>query len=77
MRRHQKNLTIDKKYISFIEENFGKMNIRQIADSIGVTYNKLHNNLRVMGKVKTKTQIPVKVSSKKFDADDFFKNYKF
>jgi len=77
-RRYQKNITVTEEQMKFIESNFGKMPIGQIAKMLGIGYNKVHNNLRMVGKVKT-LQAKV-VSFEKngyFDVDRFAQYYNY
>lgn len=74
-RRRQFNVTMPESDIAFVKENFGKKSIRQIASHLGINYSTLHNNLRVMGYVKSKEkhQIP----NDCFNVDEFSKLYQY
>jgi hypothetical protein len=76
MKRFQKNVTLSIEQEIFLKENFGKLNLGEIAKSIGVTYNKLHNNARLLGLVKSR--VPVNVNENGvFNEELFFKHYNF
>lgn len=76
MKRFQKNVTLSIEQEVFLKENFGKLNLGEIAKSIGVTYNKLHNNARVLGMVKSRG-LEMSKGKGTFDEELFFKDYKF
>jgi hypothetical protein len=77
MKKHwQKNKTITKAQEKFIKANKGKMNNVELAKMLGLPYNKLHNNLRLMGLVKTKIT-PVVQMNGYFDEQAFFKHYEY
>lgn len=71
----QVNMTITQEQKEYVEKNFGIMSIGQLTKMLGLTYNKLHNNLRLMGKVKTKAKV-VHIDGC-FNEDEFFKNYNY
>lgn len=76
MRRYQLNLTITEPQQEFIKKNYGKMNIYSMADQLNLTYNKLHNNLKLMGLFKPKKpNRPAKVIEGMFDVSEFGKYY--
>lgn len=72
----QKKITLPQEKIEVVTENFGKMKNRELARMIGVTYGILHNNLRLLGFVKTK-HVEEEVSPDMFDVDDFGKHYAY
>lgn len=72
----QKNITINNQQREIVEANHGKIRNRALAKMIGVTYNVLHKNLVLMGKVKTR-QAPVIKMEGYFDEKSFFKKYKY
>lgn len=77
-RRHQKNITLTDEQMKFIEANFGKMSIGQISKLLGVGYNKIHNNLRMVGKVKTLQAKVVSFDNNGyFDVDKFARYYNY
>lgn len=73
--RKQTNITLNEEQKKFVLDNFGKMNIGEISKMLGLGYNLVHNNLRVMGKVKTKMTKVIKMDGM-FDIDSFGKFYK-
>lgn len=72
----QRNLTINEEQKKFIESNHGSMNISQLSKMLGLTYNKCHNNLKLMGLVTPRKQAIIVDFNKYFDVDDCFKVYK-
>lgn len=76
MKRFQKNVTLSIEQEIFLKENFGKLNLGEIAKSIGVTYNKLHNNARLLGLVKSRIHINEDKNGV-FNEESFFKHYTF
>lgn len=78
MRAEQKNLTITKEQQQFLKANHGKMNNAMLAKMLGLTYNKTHNNLRLLGLVEPKKSTAKVVNFKKyFDVDKFGKQYQY
>lgn len=74
-KRWQKNLTITKEQRKYIENNYGKMSIGELSKMLGLGYNKVHNNLRLLNKVKTRTARIIKMDGY-FDIDKEWKqNY--
>lgn len=74
-KRWQKNLTVSKEQMDLIKANHKKISNREIAVMLGITYNKLHNNLRFVGLVKSKAKV-VKMDGY-FDEEAFFKHYAY
>lgn len=81
MKRWQNNITLNKKQLDYVNSHFGKMSIGKISAALGIGYGKIHNNLRLMGKVKTfepkKEQASVIEMRGYFDVDKFGKNYTY
>lgn len=75
MYREQKFITITDDQKRVLTENFGKINIRAIANLIGETYNKTYNNIRLLGWTIPK---PVETEVVEFfDENEFFNHYKY
>lgn len=74
-KRWQKNITLSEDQLRYLKDNFNKKCFRDISSFLGVTYNKLHNNARLLGMVKTRSCAD-KGTGDLFDEDNFFKNYK-
>lgn len=72
--RWQKNITLSNEQVDFIKSNLGKMNVREISKILNVGYNKVHKNLRLMGKVKIKNPKVIKMDNC-FDIDMESKKY--
>lgn len=78
MRYVQKNISISAEQMKFINNNFGKMNISKLSKSLGINYNKVHNNMRLMGLVNPrKQQVKVIKMEGYFDMDEFAKKYTY
>ncbi len=77
MHRHQKFLTISPDKIPLIKENHGKIKNRDLAKIIGVSYNKLHNNLRILGFVHRRDGSQPKLSNDYFNVEEFGKHYSY
>ena len=80
MYRHQINITIPEEKIPIIKEHHGKIRNRELAKMVGVTYNKLHKNLIVLGFVRSKkrTQTEYPASNGEFiDIDEFGRHYSY
>jgi len=78
-RRWQKNFTLPKEQLDTVIEMYeNKITINQICKEMGLTYNKVHNNLRLAGKVK---QLQPRVlhfeKNGYFDVDSFTKYYSY
>lgn len=73
--RVQLNITLNDEQIVFVKENFKTMTNIKIAERIGVTYNKLMQNIRLLelGKYKKPTKI-VNIEDY-FDIEAFAKSY--
>lgn len=77
-RVEQKNLTITVEQQDFLKANHGKMNNAMLAKMLGLTYNKTHNNLRLLGLVEPKKSTAKIVDfNTYFDAEKFFKQYRY
>ena len=72
----QKNLTITKEQAEYIRNNHSKMSISKLAKQLGLTKNKTHHNMRVMGLVKERHSQVIKMEGY-FDIDEFHKKYKY
>jgi hypothetical protein len=72
----QKNLTITKEQAEYIRNNYSKMSISRLAKELGLTKNKTHHNMRVMGLVKGRKSQAIKMNGY-FDIDEFYKKYKY
>lgn len=74
----QKNQTITDEQRKFAEANIGKMHIGEISKMLGISYNKLHNNLRLLGLVGSRKHEAVVVDfNEYFDIDSFGKYYNY
>ena len=77
-KRWQKNITLTEEQLKFIELHHGKMSIGQISKMLGLPYGKVHNNLRLLGKVNPLQPKVVKMEKNGyFDVDSFGKLYNF
>lgn len=77
-KRVQKNTTLTKEQFDFVNANFGKISIGEISKMLGLGYNKIHNNLRLIGKVKTVQAKVVKMETNGyFDVDKFAELYRY
>lgn len=78
-RRWQKNFTLPKEQLDVVIERYeSKVSIKQICKELGLTYNKVHNNLRLAGKVKPLQPKVVQFEKNGyFDIDRFGLYYKF
>lgn len=76
MNYFQKNITITEEQLELVKKYHKKICNREIAAMIGVTYNKLHNNLRVVGLVKEHGAKVVDFEKDGlFDVDGFKRKY--
>ena len=67
-KRWQKNFTVTKEQLAIIVERYeNKTPIKQICKELGLTYNKVHNNLRLAGKVK-----PLQPREAQFESNGYF-----
>jgi len=73
----QKNITVTPEQVEFLKQNHGKINNATLAKMLGLTYNKTHNNLRVIGLVKPYKETPVVDFNEYFDIDKFGKLYDY
>ncbi len=71
-RRYQKNITLTKEQVDYINENFGKISLIQMARNLGVDYNKVHCNARLLGKVN-----PLGIREFNFNKNGYFDIGKF
>lgn len=72
----QRNLTVTPEQQEFLKANHGKYNNVELARMLHISYNIVHNNLRLMGLVKTKFQQGKVVTMEGyFDVDSFGKQY--
>lgn len=77
-KRWQKNITLTEEQLNFIELHHGKMSIGKISKMLGLPYGKVHNNLRLLGKVNPLQPKVVKMEKNGyFDVDSFGKLYNF
>ena len=75
MYRQQQNITLTESQVKIVTDNFLKVNIRTLSNMAGVTYNKMYNNLRLMGYVN-RTDDSVTEPDGNFNLDQFAKYYK-
>lgn len=76
MYRTQKNLTINEEQRKFIEANDGKMSLSQLSKCLGLGWNKIQANRRLLGLVKPKESKVIDFSrGGRFDVDQFKKHY--
>lgn len=73
MRHVQRNITLSPEQRLYVDEHFGKMDLGKISAALGIGYQKLHKNLRVMGKVKTKAKV-IRMDGC-FDSENFLNKY--
>jgi hypothetical protein len=74
----QKNITLSPEQEKYVKENAGKMTNGKIAIALGITYNKLHKNMGLMGLVKRKGDIAKVISMEGyFDTNKFFSYYRY
>ena len=73
----QINKTISPEQEEFIKSNFGKMNISALSKMLGLTYNKVHNNMKLMGLCTPRKQAKVVKMEGYFDMDEFAKHYNY
>jgi len=78
-RRWQKNFTLSPDLLNKVIEMYdNKITINQICKELGLTYNKVHNNLRLAGKVKTlQPRVLHFEKNGYFDVDSFTKYYSY
>jgi len=76
MQRIQHNITLSDDQIEVIKSEFGKVKNAELAKKIGVTYNKLHNNLRLMKLVVTREDTECHIEGN-FNLREFAKHYKY
>jgi hypothetical protein len=77
-RRYQKNITVSNEAANFLRDNYGKMDNRALARSIGVGYGKTLANLRVMGLYRPNAYNGIVVKMKDFfDVDSFARYYTY
>lgn len=74
IRYHQKKTTLSEEHLNFLKENVGKMTVGKLSAMLGVTYNKVHNNLRVLGFVKSNKATVINMNGY-FDVDSFQRRY--
>lgn len=74
----QLNITISPEQVEFVKANHGKMNIGELSKMLGLTYNKVHNNMKLMG-LCTPRKRTVKIVKMEgyFDMDEFAKHYNY
>jgi len=74
----QINKTISPEQEDFIKANHGNMNIATLSKMLGLTYNKCHNNMKLMGLCtpRKKENKVVKMEGY-FDIDTFEKYYNY
>lgn len=72
----QKNTTLTEQQLEFLKANKGILTVRQIASALGMGYNKIHNNLKLLGLYSPRTTREGK-SEGCFDIEDFAKHYKY
>ena len=74
MYRQNKNITLTDSQVKIVTDNFKKVNIRTLSNMAGVTYNKMYNNLRLMGYVNLPNE-SILESNGYFNLDQFAKYY--
>lgn len=77
MKRWQKNITLTESQLNFAKENFGRMRIRDISNSLGLNYGKVHNNLRLIGLVKDCKPKEFENEGEFFNVEKFGQLYNF
>lgn len=77
-KRWQKNITVTKEQAEYIKTHHGGVSISEISKMLGLTPNKTHNNMRLLGLVSARknTGKIVKMNGY-FDDEEFFKKYKY
>jgi len=73
----QINITITPEQVEFVKSNHGTMNIGQLSKMLGLTYNKVHNNMKLMGLVTPRKEAKVVKMEGYFDMDEFSKHYTY
>ena len=77
-KRWQKNLTITKQQADYIKANRANMSISELSKMLGLTTNKVHNNMRLIGLVTPrKNTAKVVAMDGYFDSEAFFEHYKY
>lgn len=75
-KRWQKNNTVSKEHLEYIKSKHGKMTIGEISATLGLTYNIVHNNMRVCNLVKPRQAKIINFEKNGyFDIDQFGKLY--
>lgn len=78
MYRVQKNITLNEQEIEILKSNYSKMKFAKLCKSVGISYNKARNNLKLLGIIKPKEQHPKKIQLSRhgyFNEKNFFKYY--
>ena len=75
--RTQKNVTLTEEQQKFATDNYGKMNNVEIAKMLGLSYNKLYFNLRVIGLIKEQAKVINIDTNGYFDVDKFAELYRY
>jgi len=75
----QVNITLSPEQVEFVKANHGKMNIGKLSKMLGLTYNKVHNNMKLMGLCTQRKSTQAKVVKMEgyFDMDEFAKQYNY
>lgn len=76
----QRNLTISDEQREFIQHNDGKVDVGTLAVMLGLSYNKVQHNRRVLGLVKQRAKVIKMVTvndDELFDLEEFAKAYRF
>jgi len=73
----QVNITLSPDQAEFVKANHGKMNIGTVSKMLGLTYNKVHNNMKLMGLVTPRKQVKVVKMEGYFDVEKFGEYYNY
>lgn len=74
--RIQRNITFTNEQQEYVKANHGKVNIGTLSKMLGLKYNKVHNNLQLMGLVESRKNTAKIVKMRGyFDIDDFQRKY--
>jgi len=74
---YQQNVSLTPDQVEFVKANKDKMNVGELAKMLGLTYGKVHNNLKVLGLVKRRKAVVVKMDGY-FDVEEFqYRYYNF
>ena len=71
----QLNITLEDWQVKIVKANAGKVKIAALAEMCGVTYNKMANNLKLMGLTHTRGRAKVIEMEGYFNVDECAKYY--